>query len=49
LSGSVIDNWTQLAESKSTKLTISGTPWIKGNVYGGGEFGAVLGNHTTNE
>ena len=49
LSGNVIENWTQLAESKSTKLTISGAATkIKGNVYGGGEFGAVLGNHTTN-
>ena len=39
--------WRKLGNVKSTKLTISGTPWIKGNVYGGGEFGAVQGNHTT--
>lgn len=40
--------WRKLGNVKSTKLTISGTPWIKGNVYGGGEFGVVTGSHTTN-
>ena len=37
--------WKKLGNVKSTKLTISGNPWIMGNVYGGGEFGAVLGSH----
>ena len=42
-------DWHKLGNVKSTKLTISGAnTWIKGNVYGGGEFGAVTGNHTTN-
>jgi hypothetical protein len=46
LNGSVISNWKQLGNAKSTKLTISGAnTWIMGNVYGGGEFGAVTGNH----
>ena len=38
-------DWHKLGNVKSTKLIISGTAWIKGNVYGGGEFGAVTGNH----
>lgn len=43
-------NWWQLGNVKSTKLTISGDDtWIMGNVYGGGEFGAVTGNHETGE
>ena len=33
--------WKKLGNVKSTKLTISGNPWIMGNVYGGGELGAV--------
>ena len=37
---SVID-WQKLGKVKSTTLTISGTAQIKGNVYGGGELGAV--------
>ena len=37
--------WKKLGNVKSTKLTISGNPWIMGNVYGGGEFGAVQGYH----
>ncbi len=37
--------WKKLGNVKSTKLTISGNPWIMGNVYGGGEFGAVQGSH----
>ena len=51
LNGAVIsiDNdgidWHKLGNVKSTKLTISGTAWIKGNVFGGGELGAVTGNH----
>lgn len=45
-----ITNWTKLGNAKSTKLTISGTDtWIMGNVYGGGEFGAVTGSHTSVE
>ena len=41
-------DWHKLGNVKSTKLTISGaSTWIKGNVYGGGEFGAVTGSHTT--
>ena len=47
--GGVIDypdiNWWKLGSVKSTKLTISGNAWIMGNVYGGGEFSAVTGNH----
>ena len=39
-------DWRNLGAVKSTKLTISGSStWIKGNVYGGGEFGAVKGSH----
>ena len=38
-------DWRKLGNAKSTKLTISGTPWIMGNVYGGGEFGTVTGYH----
>ncbi len=49
LDGTEISNWTKLGNVKSTKLTISDDAWIKGNVYGGGEFGAVTGYHTTNE
>ena len=39
-------DWLKLGNAKSTKLTITGGT-IKSNVYGGGEFGAVLGKHTT--
>ena len=39
-------DWHKLGNVKSTKLTISGAnTWIKGNVFGGGEFGAVTGSH----
>ena len=34
-------DWWKLGNVKSTTLTISGTPWIMSNVYGGGELGAV--------
>ena len=34
-------DWWKLGNVKSTTLTISGTPWIMSNVYGGGEMGAV--------
>ena len=37
-------DWRKFGNVKSTKLTIRGTAWIKGNVYGGGEFGAVTGS-----
>ena len=37
--------WTKLGSVKSTKVTISGDPWIMGDVYGGGEMGSVLGTH----
>ena len=47
LNGSPLENWFKLGKVKSTKLTISGTPVIKGNVYGGGELGQVDGFHTT--
>ena len=41
-------DWHKLGNVKSTKLTISGSnTLIKGNVYGGGEFGAVTGTHST--
>ena len=40
--------WQKLGRVKSTKLNIHGSRvWIKGNVYGGGEFGAVTGKHKT--
>ena len=39
----VVD-WRKLGNVKSTKLTITGGT-IKSNVYGGGEYGAVRGNH----
>lgn len=39
-------DWKKLGSAKSTKLTISGGT-IKSNVYGGSEFGAVTGTHTT--
>ena len=42
-------DWWRLGAVKSTKLTISGDAIIKSNVYGGCEFGEVLGYHTTNE
>ena len=41
-------NWLKLGNVKSTKLTITGGT-IKSNVYGGGEFGAVKGSHTTKD
>ena len=34
-------DWTKLGNVKSTKLSISDSTWIMGNVYGGGELGAV--------
>ena len=37
---SAID-WKKLGNVKSTNLTIGGDAWIMGNVYGGGELGAV--------
>lgn len=37
-------DWHKLGNVKSTKITISGG-WIKSNVYGGGELGAVVGSH----
>ena len=43
-----IPNWTKLGIALTTKVTVSGnSTWIKGSVYGGGEYGAVLGTHTT--
>ena len=41
-------DWHKLGNVKSTKLTMTGGT-IKGNVYGGGEYGAVQGTHTTSE
>ena len=41
-------DWHKLGNVKSTKLTITGGT-IKSNVYGGGEYGAVQGTHTTSE
>ena len=35
-------DWWKLGNVKSTALNISGSPWIMGNVYGGGELGAVV-------
>ena len=41
-------DWHKLGNVKSTKLTMTGGT-IKGNVYGGGEYGGVQGTHTTSE
>ena len=35
-------NWLKLGNVKSSTLNISGTSWIMGNVYGGGELGSVV-------
>ena len=40
-------NWRKLGSAKSTKVTVEGNTWIKGSVYGGGEYGAVMGTHAT--
>ena len=43
----VVD-WTKLGNVKTTTVNIHGTNvWIKGSVFGGGEFGAVTGSHTS--
>jgi len=48
LDGNTATDWKRLGNVNSTKLTISGNSTvIKGNVYGGGEYGAVTGSHTT--
>ena len=39
-------DWWKLGCVKSTKLTVKGGT-IKSNVYGGGELGQVVGDHTT--
>ena len=49
ITADIID-WHKLGNAKSTKLTIrqaseNVTTIIRGNVYGGGELGTVLGNH----
>ena len=41
-------DWRKLGNVKSTKLTITGGT-IKSNVYGGGEYGAVRGNHMVDD
>ena len=48
LNGAAITSidWKQLGNVKSTTLAISGGT-IRGNVYGGGELGAVTGSHTS--
>ena len=46
LTGAEIGNWTKLGNVKTTRLNVGGDAWIMGNVYGGGEFGAVTGSHT---
>ena len=40
-------DWRKLGNVKSTDLTISGTPWIMGNVYGGCELGMVRTSEAT--
>ena len=35
-------DWWKVGNVKSTTLNISGDTWIMGNVYGGGELGAVV-------
>jgi len=43
-------DWTKLGNVKSTKVNIHGTNvWIKGSVFGGGEFAAVTGSHTSED
>ena len=42
-------DWTKLGNVKSTRLTIGNGVQIYGNVYGGGEIGAVTGSHSTND
>ena len=49
ITADIID-WHKLGNAKSTKLTIrqaseNVATIIRGNVYGGGELGTVLGNH----
>ena len=47
-SKNTIVDWTKLGNVKSTKVNIHGDKvWIKGSVFGGGEFGAVTGSHTS--
>ena len=41
LSGAMNDIWPRLGQAKATTVNISGTALIKGNVYGGSEFGTV--------
>ena len=42
-------DWYKLGNAKSTKLTVTGNPWIMGNIYGGGEFGAVRPSEATED
>ncbi len=45
-----ITGWENLGNAKSTTLNISGdNTWIMGNVYGGGELGAVTGSHSAKD
>ena len=46
LDGTINPIWPELAQSKSATLTISGSPTITRNVYGGAEFGVVRENAT---
>ena len=47
LDGALLPLWPKLGRCKQTVLNISGG-WIKSNVYGGGELGAVDQNTTVN-
>ena len=48
LDGSSINPmWPELAQVKTAAVTISGSPTITRNVYGGGEYGTVRENATT--
>ena len=46
LDGSINPIWPELAQVKTTSITISGSTTITRNVYGGGEYGTVRENDT---
>ena len=46
ISGKLNPIWGKLGHSKSSTVTVSGTPIIRSSVYGGSEMGQVEGNAT---
>lgn len=48
LNGTPNPLWPRLAEVKTATVNISGTAVIKGNVYGGSEFGTIYNDATVN-